>query len=378
MALQFTPYPVKEKQTRDFGKEVGEPFQKALMMLVQMDQQKKQQELQKELMDIKRKEARFQYGYDVPTGMEGLPGATRGQQTMASLAPDQPYLYAKPGLQGQTMQGPGMGPRAQVPTSSLVDRHKQFLSAQGQPKIPMSTRVPGSIERKESFDRADLMARREQTAADREFNRMVDMSTLGMKREELDLRKDESFSKAQKPVQARKRMTNLLFGEGGMQELYDDLNDMGAIVNEKNPSLKNVWNRASASDLGQSIGKSFGTRVQSKRNQINQKRPLLINYIRQASEMGARGLDSEKELEFYLQAATDPGLDYKSNINALQVLDEAYGSGGWNSERPYIADKNKYPVNSRQPEGQQGTVPFGQQSIGQQRKVGRFIMEVLP
>ena len=56
--------------------------------------------------------------------------------------------------------------------------------------------------------------------------------------------------------------------------------------------------------------------------------PLLINEIRQASKMGARGLDSVKELEFYLQAATDEKQDLQSNLDAIKILDMAYGLGG--------------------------------------------------
>jgi hypothetical protein len=41
--------------------------------------------------------------------------------------------------------------------------------------------------------------------------------------------------------------------------------------------------------------------------------------------MGARGLDSNKELEFYIQAATDPARDIQANRAALQVLENAYG-----------------------------------------------------
>jgi hypothetical protein len=53
----------------------------------------------------------------------------------------------------------------------------------------------------------------------------------------------------------------------------------------------------------------------------------MLNEIRQASEMGARGLDSEKELEFYLAATTDEKTELHSNLAAAIVLDEAYGDG---------------------------------------------------
>jgi len=55
--------------------------------------------------------------------------------------------------------------------------------------------------------------------------------------------------------------------------------------------------------------------------------PNLINVVRQSSEMGAKGLDSEKELKFYLGAIGDPTRPIEANLKALDVLDKAYGDG---------------------------------------------------
>ena len=43
--------------------------------------------------------------------------------------------------------------------------------------------------------------------------------------------------------------------------------------------------------------------------------------------MGARGLDSEKELEFYMRTATSLDTDTQSNLAAIAILDNAYGDG---------------------------------------------------
>jgi hypothetical protein len=71
-------------------------------------------------------------------------------------------------------------------------------------------------------------------------------------------------------------------------------------------------------------------------------RPLLLNDIRQAGEMGAKGMDSEKEMEFFLQAATNPGYTIQTNIAAIIALDDAYGSGelATNKELLKMADIN--------------------------------------
>lgn len=110
-----------------------------------------------------------------------------------------------------------------------------------------------------------------------------------------------------------------------LKNTYAQLDAMGGIVDTKDGALKNIGARIASSGVGQFIGGAVGTEEQSLRNKIFTMRPLLINYIRQASNMGARGLDSEKELEFYLKAATDPTLDIQTNMFAINTLMKAYG-----------------------------------------------------
>jgi hypothetical protein len=112
-----------------------------------------------------------------------------------------------------------------------------------------------------------------------------------------------------------------------MAEHYGHLDAKKKIVNVDNTTAENLMASLSASGFGQFAQNIVGTEEQSMRNAIKNSQPLLINYIRQASEMGARGLDSEKELAFYLQAATDPSRDIQSNIAAIVILDSAYGKG---------------------------------------------------
>lgn len=126
----------------------------------------------------------------------------------------------------------------------------------------------------------------------------------------------------QKKQEAQQKVSDVL---DTLRGHYKKLDNQGAIVNVEKGVTSNVIARIKASGAGQLTGKAVGTEEQSIRNKINQIRPLLINHIRQASEMGARGLDSEKELEFYLQAATDPSLDIQMNLAALKVLENAYG-----------------------------------------------------
>ena len=112
-----------------------------------------------------------------------------------------------------------------------------------------------------------------------------------------------------------------------LKEYYKNLDEIGAIVNKDKDSFENLSNYASSSDVGQAFGRMFGTNAQVIRDKINTLRPTLLNSVRQASEMGAKGMDSEKEMQFFLQAATDPQREISVNLAAIDALDKAYGLG---------------------------------------------------
>ena len=105
---------------------------------------------------------------------------------------------------------------------------------------------------------------------------------------------------------------------------YAKLNQMGKAVSagEANP-----LNYVFSTPLGQTMGRMFGEKGQPLRDQINTMVPNIINVIRQSSQMGAKGMDSEKELSFYLRSVGDTMLPLEANIKALDALDKAYGKG---------------------------------------------------
>lgn len=87
--------------------------------------------------------------------------------------------------------------------------------------------------------------------------------------------------------------------------------------------------------LGQLVGKIHGNPLQDYRTVIGGARPLIIDAIKQATGMGAKQLDSNVELDFYLRAASDPTNSYQSNMAILDALDRTYGLG--------LGLKNKLP-----------------------------------
>lgn len=147
---------------------------------------------------------------------------------------------------------------------------------------------------------------------------------LPLKREELKLRKAEMQSKEDKKKSAQARVTANL---NAIAQSYRNLEQMGGVISSRQDALENLGVFARTSRLGQATGRALGSEEQAIRDEINQIRPTLVNDIRQASEMGAKGMDSEKELEFFLQAATSPDRDIRTNIAAIKVLNDAYGLG---------------------------------------------------
>jgi hypothetical protein len=110
-----------------------------------------------------------------------------------------------------------------------------------------------------------------------------------------------------------------------VRDYYEELKNKNAAISTQQSGLENAINRTRSSGVGQFLGKTFGTEEQSIRNKINNQKPALINAIRQATGMSAKAMDSNVELQFYLQQATDPSLDIESNLSALDSIEKKYG-----------------------------------------------------
>ena len=112
-----------------------------------------------------------------------------------------------------------------------------------------------------------------------------------------------------------------------LRDLYTQLQESGGITDTNNTGMENLSAGAASSGAGQAMGRLFGTKNQSLRNQIAQSRPLLLQAIKNATGMSAKQMDSNVELKMYLAAATDPTLDVQANLAALDNLSKLYGLG---------------------------------------------------
>jgi hypothetical protein len=132
---------------------------------------------------------------------------------------------------------------------------------------------------------------------------------------------------AQKAEETRRNAQRVLNATlGSLANNYVELFNMGAATSSLRSPAQNALARLGSSRVGQLIGETIGTEAQTIRQTIRNATPILMNTIRQAAEMGVRGMDSNKELEFYAQAVGDVTKPIEANLAALVVLDMAYGS----------------------------------------------------
>jgi hypothetical protein len=157
---------------------------------------------------------------------------------------------------------------------------------------------------------------------------------------------DKKQSEADEKIKAATDVDELLTS---MKASYDNLKELGSMKSTSEGMLGNLAASAKTSGLGQAIGRSFGTKTQSEINDIETMKPLLLQSIKNATGMSSAQMNSNAELKFYLNAATDPTKGYEENIKAIQRLQKMYGLSSLPkrikpSDQPELSpDQNKKP-----------------------------------
>ena len=110
-----------------------------------------------------------------------------------------------------------------------------------------------------------------------------------------------------------------------LRNAYGKLNTSKSIINPQNSLMNNLSAGVASSSPGQVASNLVGTEAQSIRNEIKMTRPLLLQQIMKATGMSAKQMDSNAELKLWLSTATDPSVDIKSNLAALDNIEKMYG-----------------------------------------------------
>jgi hypothetical protein len=134
----------------------------------------------------------------------------------------------------------------------------------------------------------------------------------------------EMTTKGKAVGQAKENVTTLA---SEMAKGYKDLLDKKGIKSIEAGAASNLSASSQSSMAGQILGGVFGTEEQDIRDYVKSQRPLLVQAMVKATGMSAQQINSNAELKNMLDAATDPGRGYESNIRALNGLNNMFGTG---------------------------------------------------
>lgn len=161
-----------------------------------------------------------------------------------------------------------------------------------------------------------------------ETARQHDETLKTIARMNVEGRKDLAATKGDAKQEAKEQAKEAVMGTiAQLRDSYNQLREMGAITDTTKSGLSNMGASGGSSSVGQTFGRMFGTKAQSQRNTIEQLRNPLIAQIIRATGASAQSLNSNMELQSWLKSATDPTLDYQTNMRALDNLERIISSG---------------------------------------------------
>lgn len=261
------------------------------------------------------------------------------------------FQAAGPAPQGAPQEGgytvPAQAAKAGDPyaayslASSSQSPMVRQMGMQGMAQLPQLEQQ-AALKREEiaqrSLDKAEDRANRIEMARLTASNRPERMVTvLGPNGEAISLPQSQAGGmQMYNPMAAKEMQKQRTQGKakedlsGVVQQLnnsYDALEQGGGITSTAQGALSNLGAGIGSSGIGQYVGGKLGTENQRQRQEIEQTRPLLLNFIKEATGMSAQQMNSNAEMQLYLKAATDPTLTVEANRSALANLDKMFGLG---------------------------------------------------
>lgn len=192
---------------------------------------------------------------------------------------------------------------------------------------------------------AGLEAQRQQTAELQRSGQAIQLGNQAIQRmmaeAKLEQAKEKAEEKATTKQDAKDQLTATV---EQLKKNYDTLLQEGGIVSTQAGGMQNIGARLSSSGVGKMVGGAVGTKTQEQRQSIEQTRPLLLNLIKNATGMSAQQMNSNAEMQLYLNAATNPDLSYEANMEALKNLDRLFGLGSAAKKIEEEASKKQKPA----------------------------------
>jgi hypothetical protein len=241
--------------------------------------------------------------------------------TMAKLVPD----LRKAGFTGAVEQGEN--PFAVFAQDQTIPAPLRQVAANYQKSY-----AAGLIDQETADKRLADLGARVQSAQDREAARQDRLAYQAegaslrnmLAQEKLTAAQEKRETAANTKAEAKTQLTDIV---GNLKKNYETLKEQGGIVSGADTGISNIGARISSSGVGQFVGGAVGAKTQEERQKIEQTRPLLLNLIKNATGMSAQQMNSNAEMQLYLNAATNPQLSYEANLEALKNLDRLYGLG---------------------------------------------------
>lgn len=116
-----------------------------------------------------------------------------------------------------------------------------------------------------------------------------------------------------------------------LDEIYGYYNTLksqgGAASSQSGTLLGNIGAGVRGSIPGEAVESLMGTKAQTARDSIRMARPMIIASLKDALHLSAQQLNSNKELQLWLSAATDPSKSYEANMAALNNLARVANTG---------------------------------------------------
>jgi hypothetical protein len=125
-------------------------------------------------------------------------------------------------------------------------------------------------------------------------------------------------------AEARARLGETL---SGLATTYASLDRRGFAPSAERGLVSNVRNYVAGTGIGQRVGRALGSEDQRLRERVNSLRPAIIAQLKQVTGMSAQQMNSNVELQFFLNMATDPTQDVEANLFAVDQLDKLFGPG---------------------------------------------------
>lgn len=132
-------------------------------------------------------------------------------------------------------------------------------------------------------------------------------------------------------LKAQEKANQMAEGQRGLEDtttvakkLVEDITDMGGMTTTSKGALSNLITSLGTSAVGQAGARLVGTEAQSKRDELASVRLQLFNAVKEATGMTSTQLNSNVELQTWLNSLGSPQMSKEANLAILTNIEDRY------------------------------------------------------